>query len=241
MDTWFGVSSTHLFHPFSASHLLMLIIYSAGAAALLINSSRISQRPSLYRAIRWGFLIVLVLSELVYQGWAIYHHMWSFPDHMPLHLCGIASITAMLALLFQKDKLIQMTFFLAVIPAFLALVTPDIPYGYEHFRFWKFFIHHMAISWSGIFLSMAGNTNITFASMMRTFLLLIAYALFIGMIINPLTGANYLYLARPAEDTLLTLFGEGFSYYINLSTTALIVFYLLYLSMKFYRRSRQIR
>ncbi|WP_083334839.1 YwaF family protein [Sediminibacillus halophilus] len=116
----------------------------------------------------------------------------------------------------------------------LALITPDLPYGAEHFRFWKFFLHHIAISWTGIFLVLSIPIRITLASMLRAFLFLVSYALVVGVLINPLTGANYLYLARPAADTLLNHFGSGIIYYINLVTATFVAFVLLYWLAKWF-------
>ncbi|QTN00919.1 TIGR02206 family membrane protein [Sediminibacillus dalangtanensis] len=227
MGTWFDVSSTDMFQPFSTSHLLMLAAYACGVLVMIILRKKLQQKHA-HAIIRWLLFLLLLSSELSYQGWAIHHGVWRFPDHMPLHLCGIASITAMLALIFQNKPFIRLTYFLAVVPAMLALITPDLPYGPEHFRFWKFFLHHIAISWSGIFLVLSIPIRITLASMLRAFLFLVSYALVVGMLINPLAGANYLYLARPAADTLLNHFGSGIMYYINLIVAAFVAFILLY-------------
>ncbi|WP_153463592.1 TIGR02206 family membrane protein [Sediminibacillus terrae] len=233
MGAWFDVSSTDMFQPFSTSHLLMLTAYACGVLAMFFLREQL-QTNSVRLIIRWLLFLMLFSSELSFQGWAIYHGVWRFPDHMPLHLCGIASIIAMLALLFQNKSLIRLTYFLAVVPAMLALITPDLPYGPEHFRFWKFFLHHLAISWSGIFLVFSTPVRITLASMLQSFLLLTGYALVVGTLINPLTGANYLYLAKPAANTLLSHFGNGASYYVNLVMAAFIAFALLYGAAKFF-------
>ncbi|WP_053218043.1 YwaF family protein [Virgibacillus senegalensis] len=227
MREWFGVSSTDLFHPFSTSHLLMLVIYVVGVAGLFLLQRKL-QKEQVRTVIRWLLFLLLFSFELSYQWWAVSHGIWSSQVHLPLHLCGIASIVAMLALIFQRKSFIRFAYFFAVVPAMLALITPDLPYGPEHFRFWKFFLHHIVISWSGIFVVLSTNTRITRSSMLQAFLFLVIYALIVGLLINPMSGANYLYLTRPAADTLLGHFGSGIQYYIQLVMTAFLAFSLLY-------------
>ncbi|WP_083334840.1 YwaF family protein [Sediminibacillus halophilus] len=117
MGAWFDVSSTDMFQPFSTSHLLMLAVYACGVLAMIFLRKQMQQRH-VHAIIRWLLFLLLLSSELSYQGWAIYHGVWRFPDHMPLHLCGIASISAMLALIFQNKPIIRLTYLLTFLPSF---------------------------------------------------------------------------------------------------------------------------
>ncbi|WP_077623506.1 TIGR02206 family membrane protein [Sediminibacillus massiliensis] len=238
MDSWFGVSSESVFTPFSASHLLMLAIYLLGVALIMQYSGKIARNATLHAVIHWTLFTLLVLSELSYQYWAVYHGIWSFNSHAPLHLCGIASLMAIISLLVPNERIVAFTYFIGFLPAFLALITPDLPYGPEHFRFWKFFVHHIAISWTSLFLVIGNKKDISFKSMIDSYLYLIVYALIVGLFVNPLSDSNYLYLSgRSNAYTLLHLFGEGIWYYINLGLTALLSFLLLYFLAKTWRSS----
>ncbi|MDL4841711.1 YwaF family protein [Aquibacillus rhizosphaerae] len=226
METWFGESIEQQFNTFSTSHITGLFLFFIISIALIILIKKFSTNPKSLEMIRWVLFGILILSELSYQVWAVVNNTWSIRDRGPLHLCGIASITVTFALLLKKEKLIQLSFFIGIIPAFLALITPDIPYDFQHFRFWKFFIHHMAIVWGSIFLVLTTNTKIHVQSFISSYVFLVLYAIVIGFIVNPLLHSNFLYLANTPASTMLRLFGEGAWYYINLGLTTLLLFFI---------------
>ncbi|MCM3612067.1 TIGR02206 family membrane protein [Planococcus sp. MERTA32b] len=227
MESWFGTTSQYYFTPFSTSHLLVLFVAVLGIILLIGFRNHIFRVSRLFQTLRWILFSLLLSSEVSYQYWTISNGIWNFAGHVPLHLCGIASITAMIGLLTMQRSWIQISFFIGIVPAFLALVTPDLPYDYHHFRFWKFFVHHTAIPWACLFLALAKPDAITLRSVFKVFLLLVAYALVIGYAVNPLTAANYLYLMQlPNTVTPLSFFGDGIWYYLNLGITALLLFLL---------------
>ncbi|MYL55035.1 hypothetical protein GLW08_17010 [Pontibacillus yanchengensis] len=80
----------------------------------------------------------------------------------------------------------------------------------------KFFLHHMALAWTGVFLILVTFTTITFRSLLEMFAYLNVYAAFI-FILNRLIGTNHLFLAStPDVSTPLDILGSGVWYYINL-------------------------
>lgn len=230
MENWFAATSTYAFDPFSLSHLLALAIAITGIIALVSLKKQLKKNNQLFRWLRWPLLAILFTSEFAYHYWAITNETWSFSEQMPLHLCGVASITAMIGLLTMHPFWIRISFYIGILPAFLALITPELPYDYQHFRFWKFFVHHTAISWTCLFLALCRPAAITMRSVFSVYALLLAYAIVIGFLVNPLTDSNYLYLMqRPTATSPLDFFGEGYWYYINLCLTALALFFVQYL------------
>ncbi|MFD2922849.1 TIGR02206 family membrane protein [Halobacillus naozhouensis] len=235
MQKWFGPWINQPFQLFGTAHLIMLIVFSAGMAALYLFSANLRKGTRSHHVVRWGLFFLLITSEISYQVWTLSNGLFSPAEHLPLHLCGIASLIAMAGLLTYQKKLIQINYFIGIIPALLALITPDIPHGYEHYRFWKFFLHHMAIPWASFFLLVTSSVSINWRVMSKTYSYLILYAMFIGGM-NHLIGSNYLYLSGPpAANTPLNYLGEGLQYYLNLSLLALAVFSLM---LGIYRKGR---
>ncbi|MCD5324003.1 MULTISPECIES: YwaF family protein [Pontibacillus] len=228
MERWFGNDVHQPFQPLMTGHIVILTLFAAGILILLF-SYRTLKRSSLYRNwIRWTLFSILLISEATYQLFAITNDIWSTREFVPLHLCGVASILAMIALVTQNKALIQFNFFIGIIPAFLALLTPELPNAFPHYRFLKFFSHHMAISWASLFLILTSPVTITFRSLLGTFGILNLYAVFV-FFINREIGSNYLFLSRaPTADTPLDLLGSGIWYYINLELLAFSIFLLLY-------------
>ncbi|MFK8793187.1 YwaF family protein [Planococcus plakortidis] len=229
MDTWFGPRSDYPFELFSVSHLAVLGIAFLGFLCLVLLKDNLSTKDALFQQLRWLLFAALLISEVSYQYWAISHDYWSFNRYMPLHLCGVASITAMLGLVTLHPFWIRVSFFIGIVPAALALVTPDMPYDYQHYRFWKFFVHHTAIAWACLFLALAKPSALTWRSVFSVYGLLLLYAACIGFGVNPQMGSNYLYLSqRPSTVSPLDFFGEGIRYYVNLCLAALALFAVQY-------------
>lgn len=240
MVDWFVGLDGKPFIAFGPSHIIMLAIYLLGLVLFFISLNKIRGNSTIYNILRWLLFGTLVMSELTYHIWAAVNSVWSLKEHIPLHLCGITGITGAIALFTHNEKLIRITFFFGLVPAFLAVVTPELPYDFPHFRYWKFFIHHIFISWISLFLVTANSTKITFKLMLESYGYILLYACLIGFIINPLLGSNYLYLSNtPTASTPLDLLGSGLIYYFNLCLIAFIVFFVQYKVYNFFTRHKQ--
>ncbi|WP_181347741.1 TIGR02206 family membrane protein [Thalassobacillus sp. CUG 92003] len=228
MKRWFGKTINEEFTAFSTDHVIMLGICVAGLLLLVLNARIIRESDTVYTLLRWSLLGVLIISEVSYQTWAAVNGVWNVGAHLPLHLCGIASLFGMAALITRHYKLIQLTLFIGIIPSFMALLTPEIPYNYEHFRYWKFFIHHMAIPWTSVFLLVTSSVKVSWKNALEAYGYLVAYSILVSLY-NVYFGSNYLYLAEtPLADTPLDLLGGGVLYYLNLGILALLSFFLTY-------------
>ncbi|RDW14975.1 TIGR02206 family membrane protein [Oceanobacillus chungangensis] len=233
LQEWFMNIDGNPFVSFGTSHLIMILIYVIGIIFFFFTRKHIVANQFIYNLIRWSLFSILVLSEISYQIWTATNGIWSLSEYIPLHLCGIASIIGAIALASLNRKLIIISFFIGFIPAFLAIITPELLYEFPHFRFLQFFVSHLAISWTGIFLLTTRSIKVTFKSMLETYAYVLIYSGIIGFVVNPLLGSNYLYLASPpAASTPLDLLGSGVWYYVNLCLLAYVVFFGLWLVVK---------
>ncbi|WP_226581531.1 TIGR02206 family membrane protein [Halobacillus litoralis] len=232
MDTWFSARIDESFTTFGASHLVMLAIYVIVSVFILSTPAVRKRSTRFHTLLRVIFLSLLILSEVSYQVWTILHGYWMEGSHLPLHLCGIASLVGVFALLTYHPKLIKITYFIGILPAAIALITPDIPHDFQHFRFWKFFVHHMAISWTGLFLIVSTTVKIKWRDFLETFLYLGIYSILIHLF-NQYTGTNYLYLeGPPIPGTPLDWMGNGIAYTATLVMTAFSLFAVMVIFYK---------
>ncbi|WP_088006705.1 TIGR02206 family membrane protein [Indiicoccus explosivorum] len=237
MTEWLARTSDHEFIAFSASHIAALAVSAAGVILLFLLKNQLAQKPERFQWLRWTLLTLLLLSEVSYQIWTVSVGIWTFADHVPLHLCGIASLLAMAALVTWNPYLVQAAFYFGFIPAFLALFTPELPFGFQHYRFWKFFVHHAAIPWASLYLALSRPSFITRRSVFRSYGILLVFAAAVGFAVNPLAGANYLYLSQlPTATTPLSFFGDGVLYYFNLCLVAFVLFYGQFVVWKLFIR-----
>lgn len=241
MKEWFLTTGGDPFTLFGTSHLVVLVIYLLLAFILLYFRREIRSHHSLFQSIRWILFTQLIASEVFYQLWTFTHGIWL--DNLPFHLCGVAGIVGAIALLTWNKNMITIAFFIGLFPALMALITPDLQYDIPNFRYFKFFIHHISISLTSLFLAVTSPAGtITLKRMLQTYLYLVIYAFFIGLVINPWLDANYLFLARPpASASPLDWFGSGIWYILNLGLVALIVFFLQYHAHRFVEKQDQKR
>ncbi|MBM7570516.1 TIGR02206 family membrane protein [Aquibacillus albus] len=236
MWDWFGDSNNEAFEVFTVIHLIVFLIYLIGIISLAGTYKKIMVHKKLQRTIRRSLFYILLLSELGYQAWGTLNGIWNVKEFMPLQLCSIAGIIVMLALFFKTRILIVLAFFIGLIPSFLAILTPELPHGYPHFRFWNFFIQHICLSWASLFLLLTSNIVIRFTDVMKAYASLIAYACFVGFLINPWFEANYMFLSRqPTADTPLSMLGDGILYILNLALIGMGIFLIqfgVYRSLK---------
>src|SRR5690606_12077310 len=111
MNDWFSLTSSSQFMPFGLSHWLVLTVAAAGLVLLVSAKKPLQDSPESFQWLRWFLLGLLVVSEVSYQIWTVSNGIWSFADHVPLHLCGAASITAMIGLVTLHPRWIQISFF----------------------------------------------------------------------------------------------------------------------------------
>ena len=155
----------------------------------------------------------------------------------PMHLCDWAAVTGGLALLTQRQFLIELTYFWAIAGGLNALLTPDVHEGFPHPRFVVFFIHHIAIVavavWMTVGMHRYPRKNAVWKVFGWTQLFVIA-----AMVINHFTGHNYGFLAfKPDIDhPLLDIIGPWPWYILSLELVTLIIFLILDLPWVFVRK-----
>jgi len=95
-------------------------------------------------------------------------------------LCGLAVITSSVVLFTKSEKLFQNTFFIMMIGATLALITPGIEknLGFPHFRFFQFFIGHglIVINFAFILFVMGFQEKFHYRLLLNNFVTLAALA-----------------------------------------------------------------
>jgi len=239
VENWFGGFAHDRFTLFSTSHIVMIILYFIVLVTLLYSYKTFPAKPYLSSAFRWTLAGVLFISETTYQIWMIVNDNWRLAYSLPLHICSLAGILAIIALITRNKKLIIITFFLGFIPAGLTIITPELAFDYPHYRYWQFFLHHIVLSFVSLYLVLGSTVKITFKTTLTAFGALLLYALVIGAFINPMIGGNYLFLsASPANDTFINFLGSGPMYIVNLVIVGFVVFLLSFGVYRFVVRQR---
>lgn len=223
----FSVTEMRTFEIFSIQHIAAFLFFVLVSFSLIYFRRELKPHQSF---MKWTLFSILVLSEISAQIWVLATDQWEL-DSLPLHLCSISTFICIYLFLKPSKKAFYLLYFTGMIPAILSMVTPELFYQFPHYRFIKYFLHHSAIPWSVLFFIVYGGYRVPRKAIWTGFLLLNIIALPI-FIINLLLDTNFFYLANPTESkTILSFFGSGIMYYINLEIAAILVFIITYIPM----------
>ncbi|MCA1031993.1 TIGR02206 family membrane protein [Bacillus timonensis] len=234
MEEWFGRYryNDEFFQFLSLSHVTMLIILLLSATFLFLKRDKIRESQS--NKIRYILAIGLLVSELSLYLWYIYTDVWNLADSLPLQLCSISLLLSIVMLFSRSYFLFEITYFFGVGGALQAMLTPELTYDFPHYRYFHFFLAHIAIILASLYMVWVEKYKPTFKSVWKAMLVLNALAIFI-YIVNKITGGNYMFLAKkPSNPSILDFLGPYPWYILSLEAVAFSIFLLLYLP--FYRR-----
>ncbi|MFD1738027.1 TIGR02206 family membrane protein [Bacillus salitolerans] len=223
----FSVTEMRTFELFSIQHIAVLVMFVAVSIFLIVCRMKLKPHQSI---IKWTLFTLLVLSEISAQLWVIATDQWEIGS-LPLHLCSISTFISIYLFLKPSKKAFYLLFFTGTFPPILSMVTPELFYQFPHYRFLKYFLHHSAITWSVLYFIVFEGYRVPRKAIWTGLFLLNIIAIPI-FILNILLDTNFFYLATPTESTtILSFFGTGIMYYVNLEIAALIVFFITYLPM----------
>ncbi|EWG10254.1 TIGR02206 family membrane protein [Cytobacillus firmus] len=214
---------------FSASHIVMIVLFAAVSALLFIFRKGLYRHDRKFRL--YMFLLLFIL-ELLYHLWLYHGGKWDISFTLPLQLCSISLILCLLLLASKSKAVFQIVYYIGVTGAIMAILTPELFLGFPHFRYFQFFITHNLIVWTCLYFVFVHQFRPTGKGLFQSFIFLnlCAAAAFFA---NKLTGGNYMFLSRkPENNSLLDYFGPYPYYIITLEIAALFLFSLLLLPFK---------
>ena len=216
--------STPTFQPSGLDHKAVLALTVAAALALVYGGGVI-RRIRDDRAIRYGAASVLA----VIGGMAWVRNVAEGVIVFPLHLCDVALVTMLWALIRPKDRLVaELTFYWSLAGSTQALLTPDLAHPFPSFRWISFFLLHLGLILGAIYLAVREHLTLRPASVGRAWFATNVYAAVAGLL-NWQLGANFGFLARkPANPSILDYLGPWPYYILACEGIALALFTLCY-------------
>ena len=216
------------FELFGRAHLAVLAIIIA--LCLLIVLRRRSFPPAARRTMRWSLLVVIYLSEISWHIWKLSTGDWTIQGMLPLWLCSLTVWTMPLLLVWRIPSYFEWVYFMGLIGASQALLTPDLMiYGFPHFRFIEFFTVHGAIIIAVIYMTAVEGFRPTLRSLPRSILLTDLFW-FVCWIVNSQIGSNYLYTqGKLPTPSLLDYLGPWPWYLLSMQALGILLCLLLFL------------
>jgi hypothetical integral membrane protein (TIGR02206 family) len=166
--------------------------------------------------------VVIVISELSWQPYVLANHSWSAAFSLPVQLCDVGGFVAAAALLWRLPLLVEIAYFWGIGGTLQALLTPDLRDRFPSFPYLQFYATHDLVVLAAVFLVIGLGLRPRAGSVLRMFLLTLAFAGLIGLI-DLLSGGNYMYLRQvPAHASLLSLLGP-WPWYIALGALLTLI------------------
>jgi hypothetical integral membrane protein (TIGR02206 family) len=217
------------FVPFGPAHLgavLSMALVAVGLAWL------VRARPGLSTRVRGGLfasIVALVGFELgtgAREGWLTPRML------LPLELCDAAMLLALVALVRPRPLPAEILYFWAGSGSLLAMVTPELPWGFPRWEFVVFFgLHGLVLAAAAVLVFGLGLRPRPGAPR-RAFLATAGWAALAGAA-NLALGTNFMYLRRkPAADTPLDWMGPWPLYILTGAVVALVLFECLALPFR---------
>jgi len=221
------------FVPFGAAHvgaILLTAVVGAGMARLVRRrpAAGVPVRGTLFAAI--ALLLIGHLGIGAREGWLTWEML------LPLHLCDAATVLALVSLAWPRRGGVEILYFWAGSGSALAMLTPDLPWGFPAWGFFVFFgLHGLVIVAAAVLVFGFGLTprpGAPWRALLATAALAAAAAT-----AGSLLGMNYMFLRwKPQAATPLDWMGPWPLYILTGAVVALIVFHLLALPFRPGRR-----
>jgi hypothetical integral membrane protein (TIGR02206 family) len=174
----------------------------------------------------------LAANELIWWVFRYSHEGLRFRANLPLQLCDVTLWATALACITLIPVFVEFAYFAGFTGSAMAVLTPDLWSPFPSYPAIYFFVAHGGIIVGAPTLVFGRIAPLRRSAVWRAFALLLAYAGVIGAF-NQFFGANYMYLCRkPANATLLDVFGPWPVYLFTSAAIGLAVFWLLWLPVR---------
>jgi hypothetical integral membrane protein (TIGR02206 family) len=217
------------FVPFGAAHVGALACVAI-LAVLLVRIVR--ARRDFARPVRWtlaagivGFL-AFELGVAAREGWL------SWRTVLPLELCDAALVLAVFTLLRPRRAPAEVVYFWAGSGTLLAMLTPELPWGFPRWEFVVFFGLHGLVLVAAVVLVFGLGLRPGPRAPWRMLGVTAAWAAFVSFV-NVVLGTNFMYLRhKPSVATPLDWMGPWPVYIGVGGVVALAIFHVLALPFR---------
>ncbi|MFC5701122.1 TIGR02206 family membrane protein [Cohnella faecalis] len=213
------------FEAFSPAHWAALAVAAVVVAAIVLGRNRL-RSPRANRAVRIGLAATLAGCEAALQASYAMAGEWGY-EALPFQLCSIMVWLSAVLCFWRNRVLYEIVFFLGILGALQALLTPNLDETFPQFRYFHFFAGHIAIVAVPVLLTAVDGYRPNFRSALRAlgWLHLLAIP---AAITNAAVGTNFMFLARkPSTASLLDLLAPWPWYLLELELVAIALCLLL--------------
>lgn len=223
-----GSSEFQLFGP---DHVAVISFTVAAASILVLSKARLRTLNDGIFRIGLAVLFLMIKGS----GW-LYAASAEGRMEVPFHLCDVALVITIWALLTLQPAACQLAYFWGLAGSLQAVLTPDLAEPFPEYWWFQFFIIHNGIMLTVIYLAVTGRVQPTLRTVGWVWLISNLYVVAAGLA-NWWFGTNYGYLAeKPGHPSLLDYFGPWPYYILGIEIGAAVSFLICYAPFAIARR-----
>jgi hypothetical integral membrane protein (TIGR02206 family) len=201
------------FDTFSPEHFVLVAGFLVVCVALAALGRAHRGRHAEVR-FRRGFAVLIPCFTLPMQVLQLLPGDYDVATSLPLQLCDLAWIAAVVALWTRHWAATALVYFWGLTLTVQGIVTPALSQPFPDPRYLMFWGMHFLVVWAAVYLTFGLRVPVTWRSYRVAVLTTVTWAAAV-LTFNALTGTNYGYLNRkPATGTLLDLFGPWPGYVV---------------------------
>ena len=205
------LADTARFEAYGPPHLVVLAIFVVGLVVVpLWGRSHRGTERELPR--RRAFAVVVLAATVFVQAYQLTPDDYDIGTSLPLNLSDLSYFAAALALWTRWPRAVAFTYYVGLTLTTQAVVTPALAQGFPTPRFFGFFVLHVAVVWSAVYLTWGLGVRPTWPLYWSTVAMTAAWAV-AAYVFNVVVGSNYGYLNRkPSSASALDLLGPWPTY-----------------------------
>jgi hypothetical integral membrane protein (TIGR02206 family) len=231
-----ALAASERFQAFSGQHWLLLGIFAVGVVLVPLwgRSHRGTEREL---PARRAFAAVIAVAMVVMQ---VYYQLepggFELGSSLPLELCDLATIAAVIALWTRSERAAAFTYYVALTLSIQGILTPSLGQSFPSVRFFGFWTLHFLVVWAAVYLTWGLGQRPTWRLYRFTLLVTLVWAV-VASVINEAIDTNYGYLShKPASASLLDLLGP-WPWYLVAAGAIIASGWALVLTLPWQRRS----
>jgi hypothetical integral membrane protein (TIGR02206 family) len=201
------------FDTFSTEHAVLTAGFLAVCVALAVlgRAHRGSRSEIRFRR---GFAVLIPCFTVPMQALQLLPGDYDVATSLPLQLCDLAWIAAVVALWTRHWAATALVYFWGLTLTIQGIITPALSQPFPDPRYLMFWGMHFLVVWAAVYLTFGLRVPVTWRSYRFAVVSTLTWGL-AAMTFNAATGTNYGYLNRkPAAGSLLDLFGPWPGYVV---------------------------
>ena len=231
-EGFFGRSEDESFRMFHLEHIIPLVLLAVAIFLVIMFKDKL--RNNKYeKQFRVGFASLMLVSEMSYFWRLLYTQHGNIRDHLPITICGIATVLCAIALLSETRTLFDISYFWVLGTSIFALVMPTVitNHGPKYYRYYQFWFQHSSIFIAMFYMIFVFKWRPFPKSLLKSTIALVALTTLAVVTNSNIEGANYLFIANVDEgNALLNALPESIAVKVIVVTgVTCFTFFLAYL------------